>query len=121
MASGVITPGEVAERSAEMIEIRCGRCDRAGPLVGSAAAREHGPDAAIGAMLHALAGDCPNKDSGQIQHRCDSYCPDLVRRGGAPIEYYDPLIFHQQAGGWRLLAPMAKVRFAAAAAPARRA
>jgi hypothetical protein len=40
---------------------------------------QHRPDAATAHALHAQVSECPNKDSEQIQKRCDSYCPDLVR------------------------------------------
>jgi hypothetical protein len=79
MARDVITLDDVADRGAEMIEIRCGRCDRAGRLSVARLLGEHGPDAAMGHVLHVLVGDCPKQDSGQIQNRCDPYCPDLVR------------------------------------------
>jgi len=79
MARDVITLGDVAERGAEMIEIRCGRCDRAGRLSVERLLAEHGPGAAMGYVLHAQVGDCQNKDSGQMPSRCDPYCPDLPR------------------------------------------
>ena len=74
----MITLGEVAERI-EIVEIRCGRCERHGRLSVARLLAEHGPDAAMGHVLHAQVGDCPNKDSGQIQNRCDPYCPDLAQ------------------------------------------
>ena len=67
MVRGVITLGEVAERGAEMIEIRCGRCDRAGLLSVARLLAEYGRDAAMGHVLHAQVGDCLNKDSAQLQ------------------------------------------------------
>jgi hypothetical protein len=79
MARDVITLGDVAERGAEMIEIRCGRCDRTGRLSVARLLAEHGPGAAMGHVMHALVGGCPNKESGQVQQRCDPYCPDLPR------------------------------------------
>ena len=77
MARDVITLGEVAERGGEMIEIRCGRCDRTGRLSVARVLAEHGPSAAMGHVLHAQVGDCPKRDGPQIQDRCDPYCPDL--------------------------------------------
>ena len=44
----VILLGEVAERGAAMIEIRCGRCERAGRLSVARLLAEHGPGAAMG-------------------------------------------------------------------------
>jgi hypothetical protein len=79
MGRDVITLGEVAERGAEMIEIGCGRCDRAGRLSVARLLAAHGPGAAMGHVLHGLVGDCPNTDSEQLQKRCDPYCPDLPR------------------------------------------
>ena len=79
MARDVITLGDVAERGAEMIEIRCGRCDRSGRLSVARLLGEHGHSAAMGYVLQAQVGDCPNTDSEQIQNRCDPYCPDLSR------------------------------------------
>jgi hypothetical protein len=33
----------------------------------------------MGVVMRAQLGDCPHKDSAQIQHRCDPYCPDLAQ------------------------------------------
>jgi hypothetical protein len=54
MAGDVITLGEVAAR-AEMIEIRCGWCDRHGRLSVARLLAEHGPNAAMGAVMQAQA------------------------------------------------------------------
>ena len=79
MARDVITLSDVAERGAAMIEIRCGRCERAGRLSVARLLAEHGPNASMGVVMRAQVGDCPNRESTQIQERCDPYCPDLVR------------------------------------------
>jgi hypothetical protein len=79
MAKDVILLGEVAERGARMIEIRCGRCDRRGRLSVARPLAEYGPDVSVGRIMHAQIGERPNKDSAQIQNSCDPYCPDLVR------------------------------------------
>jgi hypothetical protein len=79
IARDVILLGEIAARSATMLEIRCGRCDRHGRLSVARLLAEHGPGADFGAVMRKLVGDCPNKDSAQIQNRCDPYCPDLPR------------------------------------------
>ncbi|HTW73893.1 MAG TPA: hypothetical protein VMD56_03105 [Steroidobacteraceae bacterium] len=42
MARDVITLGDMAERGAEMIEIRCRRCDRVGRLSVERLLAEHG-------------------------------------------------------------------------------
>jgi hypothetical protein len=83
VAKDVILLGDVAERGAEMIEIRCGRCDRAGRLSVARLIAEHGPGAAIGYVLQAQAGDYPKREASQLQDRCDPYCPDL----SAPVPY----------------------------------
>ncbi len=79
MAHDVILLSEVAERGAAMIEVRCGRCERAGRLSVARLLAEHGPSAAMGEVMRAQVGDCPKRDEAQIQNRCDSYCLDLVR------------------------------------------
>jgi hypothetical protein len=79
MVRDVITLGEVAARGAVMIELRCGQCDQHGRLSVARLLAEHGPDAAMGAVMRAKVGDCPRRDAVQIQDRCDPYCPDLVR------------------------------------------
>ena len=33
----------------------------------------------MGEVMRAQVGDCPHKDSAQLQNRCDPYCPDLAR------------------------------------------
>ncbi len=78
MARDVITLGEVAGLVAP-IEPLCGRCDRRGSLNTARLLGEHGPGAAMGAVMRAQVGDCPKRDAAQIQERCDPYCPDLVR------------------------------------------
>ena len=78
MARGIITLGEVAGRT-DMIELRCGRCDRRGRLNTVRLLREYGPGAAIGEVMRLQIGDCPHRNEAQIQNRCDPYCPDLAR------------------------------------------
>jgi hypothetical protein len=75
MAADVITLGEVAARGAEMIEFRCGRCGRHGCLAVARLLAEHGPDAAMGAVIRAQVGDCPKRDASEIV--MIQYCPDL--------------------------------------------
>jgi hypothetical protein len=79
MAKDVILLGEVAARGATMIEVRCGRCDRHGRLSVKRLLAQYGPDVAVGHIMRAQIGECPNRDSSQIQNRCDPYCPDLAR------------------------------------------
>ena len=52
MARDVITLGEVAGRT-DMIEIRCGRCDRRGRLNTVRLLREHAPGAAVAEVMRA--------------------------------------------------------------------
>jgi hypothetical protein len=75
----VILLGEIAERGATMLEIRSARCDRHGRLSVARLLAEFGPDAAVGEVMHVQVGNCPNRDSVQIQNRFDPYCPDLSR------------------------------------------
>ena len=74
----MITLGEVAGR-ADMIEIRCGRCDRRWRLNTVRLLREHGPGASMVEVMCAQLGDCPHKDNALLQNGCDPYCPDLAR------------------------------------------
>ena len=83
MARGIITLGEVAGRT-DMIELRCGRCDRRGRLNTVRLLREHGPGAAMGEIMRAQVGDCPKRNATQIQDRCDPYCLDLARLFAKP-------------------------------------
>ncbi len=83
MARDVILLAEVAQRI-EMIEVLCGRCDRRGRLGTARLLAEHGPGAAIGAVLRAQVGDCPKREAVQVQDRCDPYCPDLTRLFSRP-------------------------------------
>ena len=62
-----------------MIEVLCGRCDLRGRLSTARLLSQHGPGAAMGEVMRAQLGDCPHKDSAQLQNRCDPYCPDLAR------------------------------------------
>ena len=78
MTRGSILLGQVAERI-EMLEIRCGRCERQGRLNIARLLAEYGPSAGIGDVMHAQIGDCPRRDRPQHQDRCDPYSPDLPR------------------------------------------
>jgi hypothetical protein len=69
MAWDVITLGEVVERDAVVIEIRCWAA------ISGATACGDGPGAAMGHVLHALVGDCPKRDASQLQDRCDPLLP----------------------------------------------
>jgi hypothetical protein len=72
-----ITLGEVAQRT-EVLDIRCGRCERHGRLNVARLLAEHGPHAPIAAVMRTQVVDCPKRDDAQIQNRCDPYCLDLV-------------------------------------------
>jgi hypothetical protein len=78
MARHWITLGDVAARI-DVLEIRCGRCDRHGRLNTARLLAEHRPDAKMRDVMRAQVGDCPKREDAQIQNRCDPYCPDLVR------------------------------------------
>jgi hypothetical protein len=67
MARDVITLGEVAERI-EIIEIRCGRCDRHGRLSVARLLAEHGPNVDFGAVMRGLVGGA-RRDDGWRRYR----------------------------------------------------
>jgi hypothetical protein len=79
MARDVILLGDVADRGAQMIEIRCRRCDRHGRLSVARLLAEYGQQAPVWEVMEAQIGECQNRDSIQLRKRCDPYCPDLVR------------------------------------------
>jgi hypothetical protein len=79
MGKGTYSLGDIAKRGAQMLEIRCGRCERHGRLSVARLLAAHGPEADFSAVMRLLVGDCPRRDDHQIQNRCDPYCPDLVR------------------------------------------
>ncbi len=60
MPRDVILLGEIAAHL-EMLEVRCGRRDRHGPLRVDRLLAEHGPDVPVGSVMPALVGDCPNR------------------------------------------------------------
>lgn len=86
VTTGSITLGQIAERL-RMIEVRCGRCPRAGRLSLARLIAVHGPDAAIGIMIADLVADCPNREA-PVYQRCDPHWPELpawfIPAGGAP-------------------------------------
>ena len=55
---------------ATMIQIR-GWCDRHGRRSVKRLIAEHGPDASVRDIMRDQIGECPNRDSSQIQTRCD--------------------------------------------------
>lgn len=81
MARNVITLGEVASHT-NMIELRCGRCDRHGRLSIARLLTKHDLAASMRDIMQAQIGDCPRRDDVQIQNRCDPFCPDLSRLFG---------------------------------------
>lgn len=64
----------------DFLEIRCTRCDRHGRLSVARLIAEHGPDAGLVTLRHALAGDCPNRDA-PVYERCDVFYPGLTENG----------------------------------------
>jgi hypothetical protein len=78
-----ITLGEVAART-DILDIRCGRCERHGRLNVARLLAQHGPETPIAEVMRAQIGDCPKRDDAQIQNRCDPYSPDLVRLFRSP-------------------------------------
>jgi hypothetical protein len=84
MARDVITLGDVADRGAEMIEIRCGRCDRSGRLSVVRLLAEYGPQTPVWEIMDAQIGDCPKREAHNIAERCSVHCPDLSGLFRAP-------------------------------------
>ena len=72
-----------------IVEIRCGRRDRAGRLSVWRLVAQHGPDASLPHVMAAEVCACPNRDSAQIQNRCGPYSPTLERlfRARDPVFY----------------------------------
>jgi hypothetical protein len=62
---------------ADMMEIRCGRCDRHGRLSVARLARENAPETSLASIMRAQIGDCPNRNAQQERERCDPYSPTL--------------------------------------------
>jgi hypothetical protein len=79
MARDVILLGEVAERGAEMIEIRCRRCDRQGRRSVARLLAEYGPLTPVSETMGAQIGDCPKREAHNIAERCNVYRLDLSR------------------------------------------
>ena len=79
MGNAVYVLGDVAERGARTIEIRCHRCDRHGRLSIARRLREHAPETPLWAIWTPLIGDCPKREAQNLAERCSVYCPDLVR------------------------------------------
>ena len=75
----VILFGGVVVRDATMVDIRCRRCDRHGCLSLPRLVAQHGLDAAVGTIMQAQIGACPNRDSAQWHTRSRPYCPMLVQ------------------------------------------
>jgi hypothetical protein len=69
MAKDVTLLGEVAERGATILKICRGGCDRRGRLSVARLLAEYGPGTAVGHIMRAQIGECPHKDSAQIQNR----------------------------------------------------
>jgi hypothetical protein len=79
-----------------MIEIRCGRCERAGRLQIARLLAEFGQSAPMGAVLRAKIGDCPRRDDQNISSRCDPYCPAPIQQAGARFRRQLDLIVANQ-------------------------
>ncbi len=77
ITGNVILLGEVA-RHLDVLEVKCGRCDRHGRLRIDRLLAQHGPDAPVGTVMRALIGDCPQRNAQQERDRCDPYAPELL-------------------------------------------
>jgi hypothetical protein len=73
-----ITLGEVAQRT-DMIDIRCGRCERHGRLNVARLLAQHGPETPDSRGDACADRGLPKRNDAEIQNRCDPYCLDLVR------------------------------------------
>jgi hypothetical protein len=63
MARDAILLGDVAERGAEMIEIRCRRYDRAGRLSVARLLAEYEPESSVWVIIEAQIGACPKREA----------------------------------------------------------
>ncbi len=79
MARDVILLGDVAERGARTVEIRCQRCARWGRLSVARLLREYAPQTPLWVIWDPLIGDCSKREAQNLAERCSVYCPDLVR------------------------------------------
>ena len=84
--TGGITLHQVAQH-AGLIDVRCGRCPRAGRLALARPIARHGLDAPIGSTAASLVADCPNRGA-PVYQRCDINWPELpawfIPAGEAP-------------------------------------
>ena len=108
-ARSVITLGEVAGR-ADMIEIRCGRCDRRWRL---RLLREHGPGASMVEVMCAQLGDCPHKDRALLQNGCGPLLPGPGATvpptgGGLILKGSRPGIRSARRAPWRAVRPLCR-------------
>jgi hypothetical protein len=76
MAKDYIALADLIGR-AEMLELRCGRCERRGRLSVARLARDYAPETPLRTIMRAQIGDCPNLNSQQDRERCDPYSPTL--------------------------------------------
>jgi hypothetical protein len=81
MGKDVILLGEVAERGARTIEIRCHRCDRHGRLSIARLLREYAPQTPLWMIWDPLIGDCPKREVQNLAERCQRLLP----RPGAAV------------------------------------
>jgi hypothetical protein len=80
IALAVVSKKVIIVRGAEMIEILCGRCDRAGRLLVARLLAKYGDRTPVWEIMEAQIGVCPNREARNIAERCSVYCPDLSRR-----------------------------------------
>ncbi len=75
MTGGAITLEQIRQHTA-MLDVRCGRCKRAGRLSVARLIAQHGPGASIGDATAHLTADCPNL-GGAVYVACDVFFPKL--------------------------------------------
>ena len=61
----------------EMLELRCGRCERSGRLSVARLAQEYAPKTTLGMIMRAQIGDCPKRNAREDRDRCDPHSPTL--------------------------------------------
>jgi hypothetical protein len=80
-----ITLADITGR-ADMLELRCGRCERRGRLSVARLAQEHPPETPLLTIMRAQIGDCPKRAAQRMEECCDPYSPvPLAALGREPL------------------------------------
>ena len=73
---GSITLGEL-QGKLTMLEVRCHRCERKGPVSLARLIEEHGADTGLPDLWETLACDCQHARTTAVHNRCAIYYPQL--------------------------------------------